>query len=72
MVLKWWAWLSQPISLALYSLKELLLENAVGGIERNAHPLAASRGDWKGVSIATANHVQGDGHTYETSKHDNH
>ena len=36
----------------------------VGGVEGNAHPLTAGGGHGEGVGAATANHIQGDGHTW--------
>ena len=62
--------LSQTIGLALYCLKELLLEDVVGGVEGHTHALTAGGGHGEGVRVTTAYHVHGDPHTFSKHKRD--
>ena len=40
-------WSSQPVGLALDGLEQFMLENAFGGVERDADPLTACAGHGK-------------------------
>lgn len=51
--------LSQTISLALNSLKELLFQDVVGGVEGNGHSLATCGGHRKGLCVPSAYDING-------------
>lgn len=56
--------LSETVGLTLNSLMKFFLEDVVGGVERNTHPLTTSGGHRQRVDIAYRDHIQSNGNTF--------